>query len=347
MNDFPYKQGKATIALRIPGDYVWDTSVIKAEGKYWMFSSHWPYSKGFGWCWCFISRIFLSVSEKPEGPYHFVKDIFLPRGKEYFDGMNTHNTCIKYYNGKFYLYYMGATYDIPVPNHCDEIPLPVAFNTWNHKRIGLAVSDKIDGEYIRRDEPLFLPREYPHWDSTCTTNPNVIIKDNGETIMLYKSAIYQGEGKRDAPLKLGVAIANKPDGPFTRLYDKPILDFPNKEISLEDPFLWFDKKKNKYCVIMKDCIGNVANGWGNLIYAESDDCKTFNIEKDPTVITRNLIWEDGHKSLQCNLERPWLLFNEQGEPTHIFCATGEGKEPFMFESETYIVCIKLEKRNKT
>ncbi len=341
MNKFKYKQGKANIAFRLPGEYVWDVSIVQAEGKYWMFSSHWPFSKGFGWNWLYISQICLSVSDKPEGPYKFVKNVLPPRGREYWDGMNTHNTCIKYYNGKFYLYYMGVTYDCDIPNHCSEIKESDAIRLWNTKRIGLAISDKVDGEYIRSDKPLFEPRKYPCWDSTITTNPSVLIKKNGETVMLYKSALYEGD-ERTKPLKVGVAIADKPEGPFKRLCDHPILDSDDDSFSIEDPFIWWDEEKKKYCVVMKDCIGNIARYYGNLFYAESDDCQTFEIEDDPTVITRDVEWEDGHKTRQCNFERPFVLFDKNGKPTHIFGASGDGLEPFNFTKETYILCIKLE-----
>lgn len=344
MIDFGYKQGKANIALKIDSDYIWDASVIEAEGKYWLFCSHWPFSRGFNWNWCCVSRIFLAVSETPEGPYRFVKDIFVPRDKHYFDGRNTHNTCIKYHKGKFYLYYMGTTYDFPVPEDSLSVPEQTVYDVWNSKRIGLAISDKIDGEYVRRDTPLLEPRPYPKWDSAITTNPSVIIKENGETLMLYKSAIYEKVG-RTAPLKIGVAIAPTPEGPFVRYTENPILDFKDAEYSFEDPCLWYDEKRKKYCAIMKDCIGNVTGQYGDLFYAESDDCKDFALADNPTVISRDVEWTDGHKSKQSNLERPCVLFNKDGEPTHIFCASGDGKQPWAFEGPTYVVCIKLEKKN--
>jgi len=259
--------------------------------------------------------------------------------------MNTHNPQIKKYNGKFYLYYMGDTYDYPRPKHCTEITEDMASDTWKTKRIGLAVSDKIDGEYIRSDTPLFEPRPYPNWDSTITTNPTVIIKDNGKTYMIYKSSCCKGNICREPnELKIGIAIAESPTGPFTRLSDKPIFEEEGKtNIQIEDPFVWFDKNKNKYCLIAKDCTGRLAEMYGNLFYGESDDCIHFTYDKNPTVIRRNVVWDDGHKSLQCNLERPFVLFNEKGEAECIYCASGDGDKPYWFTNETYIVCIKLNK----
>ena len=341
-NDFGYKAGKTVKALELDGYYVWDCSVIKSGGKYHMFSSRWKEEYGFGWNWLFNSEIIHSVSDTPEGPYEF-KNVVLPRrGRQYFDGINTHNTCIKEYNGKFYLYYMGTTYggDIPTTpyvkeNYCDE--------AWNKKRIGLAVADDINGEFVRRDTPILEPRDCSKWDCTVTTNPSVAIMPDGKTYMIYKSRCAYAK-----PLKLGIAVADKPDGEFKRLTDNPILDFKDEDKHIEDPFLWYDEKKKKFCLITKDDVKNgsfgVTGEWGAGFYAESDDCMDFEIGEDPKVYSRNVTWADGSKTLQCNLERPSLLFDENGEPTHIFCASGTGANPYAFEGRTYIVCMKLEKK---
>ena len=106
---FAYRPSEAKIAYEEDGYYVWDCSVIEAEGKYHMFCSRWNQSLGFGWNWLFNSEIIQAVSDRPEGPYRFLRVVLPRRGRQYFDGMNTHNTCIRYWNGRYYLYYMGAT----------------------------------------------------------------------------------------------------------------------------------------------------------------------------------------------------------------------------------------------
>lgn len=57
MDNFIYKTGKAHIALKENGYYVWDSSVIKANGKYYMFASRWKEEIGFGRNWVFNSKI--------------------------------------------------------------------------------------------------------------------------------------------------------------------------------------------------------------------------------------------------------------------------------------------------
>lgn len=54
---FGYKTGKAHIALRQDGYYVWNLSTIKANGKYHMFASHWKENLGFGRNWLYNSEI--------------------------------------------------------------------------------------------------------------------------------------------------------------------------------------------------------------------------------------------------------------------------------------------------
>lgn len=341
--NFGYKAGEGVKAFQMDGYYVWDCSVIQSGGKYHMFSSRWKKELGFGWNWVFNSEIIHSVSDKPEGPYVF-QNVALPRrGREYFDGMNTHNTCIKEYNGKFYLYYMGCTYGGDIPQGPDDYTQEYGIETWNRKRIGVAVADDINGEFVRRDKPILEPRDCRYWDCTITTNPTVAIMPNGKTYMIYKSRAAIGK-----PLQLGIAVADAPDGKFERLSDEPILNFEDENLHIEDPFFWYDAKKKKFCLVTKDDCKNGSTGitgeWGSGFYAESDDGMHFEIPSDPTVYTRHVKWKDGRETVQGNLERPSILFDENGKPTHLFCASGNATEPYCFTEETFIVCMKLEER---
>ncbi|MBE5742384.1 MAG: hypothetical protein E7360_03570 [Clostridiales bacterium] len=341
--NFDFVAGKGVQALKIDGYYVWDCSVIKVGDKYHMFSSRWKKELGFGFNWVFNSEIIQSVADKPEGPYKFLRVVLPRRDRRYFDGMNTHNTCIKEYNGKFYLYYMGTTYGGDIPNEKDGATYDYYLETWNKKRIGVAVADDIYGEFIRRDNPILEPRDCSYWDCTITTNPMVTIMPNGKTYMIYKSRRAVGK-----PLQLGIAVADKPDGVFERISNKPLFDFFNEDFHIEDPYIWYDGERKKFCLIAKDDVKNGSYGvtgeWGNGFYAESDDCINFEIPDDPTVYTRKVKWADGRETVQGNLERPSLLLDDRGKPTHIFCATGDGGVPYSFENETYIVCLNLEKR---
>ena len=342
--NFACQAGPARVALSLEGYYVWDCSVIRAEGKYHMFSSRWPESKGFGANWLYCSEIIHSVSDTPEGPFQFQNVVLPRRERRYFDGMNTHNTCIREFEGKYYLYYMGCTYGGPVPEGDDPALQGQFFvETWNRKRIGLAVADSIDGPFVRRDEPLLLPRDCAHWDCTCTTNPAVTILPDGKTYMIYKSRTAVG-----SPLQLGAAVADHPAGPFRRLQEEPILKFDDPDFHIEDPCLWYDEKRAKFCLIAKDDSKNGSCGitgeWGSGFYAESDDCIHFELAPAPKVYSRTLRRPDGTVFTRCNLERPFVLLDEKGVPTHLYCASGQGEAPYGFRGRTDVICIRLEKK---
>ena len=167
------------------------------------------------------------------------------------------------------------------------------------------------------------------------------ILPDGTTYMMYKSRAAFGK-----PLQLGIAVAKKPDGEFQRLSDEPILQFENPDFHVEDPFFWYDEKRKKFCLIAKDDSKNGSLGitgeWGSGFYEESDDCIHFETAPNPKVYSRKVKWVDGRETIQGNLERPSLLFDEAGKPTHLFCASGNGAHPYDFEGNTFIVCMKLE-----
>ncbi len=339
MATFGYTAKNAVIALELENDYVWDCAVVYAEGKYHMFSSRWSKDYGFAWNWLYHSEIIHSIADRPEGPYRFLRVVLPHREGGFFDGKNTHNTCIRYHDGKYYLYYMGTTYDGEIPPEAEQTERST-LSVWNNKRIGVAVADSIYGEFVRKDAPLLEPRDENHWDCTATTNPAVAILSSGKTYLIYKSR--KGAG---ATLQLGVAVADRPDGEFRRLSDEPILTFDDPDLHVEDPFLWYDATREKFCVIAKDDSKNGSFGitgqWGSGFYAESNDCIHFEIQSKSAVYSRKVAWKNGRTTQQGNMERPWVLFDEKGTPTHLFCASGAGSNPYSFEGRTFITAQEL------
>ena len=313
--------------FRMDGYYVWCGSVVRAEedGKYHMFASRWPQEYGFGWNWLYRSEIVRAVSDTPTGPFAYVETVLPARDPSYFDGRNTHNPMIRYYDGTYYLYYMGTTYEGETPTGERLHDGALAEQVWNRKRIGLATAPSITGPWSRRDTPLLEPRK-GYWDSTVTTNPAVAVLPDGITYMLYKSRAFVG-GK----LQIGVARAPRPDGPFERLADDPIFNFPHPDFHVEDPYLWY--ADGKFHLIIKDDFKNNCGGvtgvWGSGFYAESEDCIRWEIADDPIVYTRRIRFEDGERDMP-NAERPFLLM-EGGKPVCLYVATGEGSAPYALE----------------
>ena len=83
---------------------IWCGSVIKGEdGRFHMFASCWERKLGFGWQWLFQSQVVRACSDAPEGPFSMQETVLPRRDRKYFDGMNTHNPYIRYWNGTYYL----------------------------------------------------------------------------------------------------------------------------------------------------------------------------------------------------------------------------------------------------
>lgn len=324
--------------LHLDDYYVWCGSVIFSDedNQYHMFASCWEKELGFHASWLFSSKIGHATSVTPEGPYILRDFVFELREKNYFDALNHHNPSIRYYNGTYYLYYIGTTFSIDTPTNKNQVDELDVLETWNKKRIGVATSKSIYGPWERRDEPLLEPRDCRYWDCTITSNPSVAILEDGTTYMIYKSRTHC-----HAPLQLGIAVADSPDGEFKRLSDEPIFNFENKDWHIEDPFLWHSD--GKFHLIMKDDFKNDCGGitgeLGAGVYATSEDCINWEIDNKPAY-SRTVTWGDGTVTKLANLERPNLLFHNN-KPTHLFAAAGKGNKFWEFDGLTFNICIPL------
>jgi hypothetical protein len=316
------------------GYWVWCGSVVSGEdGRFHMFASRWPKSYAFSPHWLFHCEVVRASSDTPEGPYTFEEIVLPRRGPAYFDGMNTHNPSIYFWEGTYYLYYFGTTYPEAPPVPGEAVSNDRALATWNRKRIGLATSKSVFGPWHRLDRPLMEPR-VDKWDCTITTNPTVAILADGTTYMIYKSRCGD-----TAPLRLGTARAPNPAGPFERLTDEPLFQFDDPNIQLEDPCLWYDG--SMFNALVKDhackgCAG-VTGEYGAGVHVISEDCVHWEVVGK--AYSRQVRWDDGTTTIQANLERANLLM-QGGKPTHLFCATGKGDRPWQFTT-TWNMCLPL------
>jgi hypothetical protein len=94
-----------------PEYYIWCGSMVRDDaGKCHLFYSRWPRKLGFD-AWASHSEIAHAVSDNPLGPYRHKDVAFPPRGKEFWDGLCTHDPTVMRFGSKYYLYYMGNTAD--------------------------------------------------------------------------------------------------------------------------------------------------------------------------------------------------------------------------------------------
>jgi len=304
-------------SFRMDDWIVWGGSVIKADdGKYYMYASRWPEELSMR-AWVTNSEVVLAKADNPEGPYQFEKVILPARGKEYWDGMATHNPTIRYHNGKYILFYIGINYDFDQP--VDSIPTRDMYEeAWNTKRIGVAVADSPYGPWERKDEPVLLPRP-EKWDGAITSNPAPVVHDDGSVLLIYKSApVPYPERNQNRTLRFGAAKAEHYLGAYERIEGDNQIEITPVDTDVEDPYVWFSD--NKYYMLAKAMNEEITGERGAGFLATSRNGIEWEIANPPMAYSRTVELSDGTKKEMPKLERPQVLF-ENGKPTHVFFAT--------------------------
>jgi len=327
--------------FRMEGYWVWCGSVIKGDDRrYHMFASRWPKDLTFHPGWMTSSEIVRAVADRPEGPYAF-QDVVLPaRGAEWWDGRATHNPSITRHGGTYILFYMGSTHPFDDPPR--GVPLlltdPRAIVARSNKRIGVATATELAGPWTRYDRPV-LDTEPGTFYSFLTSNPAPVVHEDGSVLLMFKSRRY--EGASHSRMMLGVARAPHYVGPYTVVGDDPVFS-STRFGEVEDPFVW--KTSDGYAMIAKDMTGTLVGEKHAGLHARSSDGLHWGLADRPKAWTRTLRWDDGTTRTLGQLERPFLLI-EDGRPTFLFAAAGDGPGGFANMTETFNVAIPLVARH--
>ena len=301
-------------AFRDPGYYVWCGSMVQDDkGLYHLFYSRYKKSSGRGG-WLTHSEIAHAVGTSATGSFVFHDVSLLPRGSRWWDGTTTHNPTVKRFGSKYYLYYMGNTGD-------QKLTQGLNWMHRNNQRIGVAVANSPDGPWQRSSTPLIDVSADPAApDSLAVTNPSLDQGRDGRYYLLYKAV-----GRRN-PLPFGgpvvhlMAIADSPTGPFTKSRVE-LLTVPGSAFPFEDPFFWFDRKRDRYFVILKDMKGVVSGlGHASLVLYQSLDAKNWEPAPHLLVSDLDLRWQNRPAEVVSNLERPQLFFNKDGDPIVLLAA---------------------------
>ncbi len=327
--------------------WVWDGSIVKGEdGRYHMFASRWPKSVAMHPGWLFYSEIIRGASETLEGPYTFEEVVFEPRDKSFFDGRMTHNPSIRKYGDDYLLFYIGVTYGSDVPYADDDLPKeyldgtdPWCREVWMNQRIGVAKSSSVFGPWERLDTPILNPRP-GKWDSGTTTNPTPFILPDGTIYLGYNSGTVSN-GTALRPFRAGIAKASSWDGPYARVSDRPVMEYDNPETFTEDPFLWITE--GRFHLITKDLSGHITGDKGSGAYLTSPDAIHWTLGDPPLAYTRELVWEGGEVEDLGNFERPQLIFDEDGNMTHMLGATAlsESKGDLQDVTDSWVTVVPL------
>ena len=260
------------------------------------------------------SEIAHAVGDGPLGPFKPAGVVLPARGREFWDGLCTHNPTVLRAGGKYYLYYMGNTGD-------GVVRQPLNFIHRNNQRIGVAVADKPEGPWQRFDKPLIdVSPDDDAPDALMVSNPAVCQRPDGTFLMIYKAVGKKDKLPGGGPVVHLTATSDQPTGPFTKQL-KPIFTKEGVKFPAEDPFLWHGG--DRYYAIVKDNAGYFTAAGYSLALFESADGFDWKPAKHPLVTSPKLLkWADGKDRPLTALERPQLYF-EDGRPTALLCAAAD------------------------
>lgn len=298
--------------LETEGYYVWGGSPIYGEdGRVHLFYSRWPEEYGMGG-WIHQSEIAHAVADHQEAPFRYLETILSPRGEGYWDGTTCHNPHIKKVDGRYALFYMGNS------NRKTDT-----------KRIGLALSDSLEGPWERPDSPLLDAGTPGAWDDHCTTNPSFVRHPNGQYWLYYKSwNTFEYENYTDPKIrgnrKYGLAIADRLEGPYVKYEGNPVLDYSDRgnNTQAEDGFVW--QEGGQFHLLLRD-MGFFNHQYG--LHLTSPDGLHWSEPEIAYYDTDHYFGQPPkpkHLSKYGRFERPQILFKD-GRPDYLFLASQGGQ----------------------
>ncbi len=302
--------------FRTEGYYNWCSSIVKGEdGKYHLFYSRW--SKDYKFTgWLTHSEVAHAVSSKPTGPWKYKETVLKGRGKGHWDAITAHNPKIKFFEGKYYIYYVST--NLGGNNFTDQELIETAHTGYSHpnwkilrpnQRAGVAVSESINGPWKRLDQPLIEPSGPI---TTLTVNPATDRGKDGRYYLIVKG---------DKPNATGfvrnqaIAISNSPTGPF-KMESKPVIDY----LDTEDMSLWYDQKRDYYYGIFH------AHSYVGMV--SSIDGINWKKATEYVIMPKAIPLDNGETIKPDRMERPFI-YTEENEPQVLSLAVKKGDESYI------------------
>ncbi|MCC2685658.1 MAG: glycosyl hydrolase family 43 [Paenibacillaceae bacterium] len=276
--------------LEEPGYHVWCCSPIDGEdGKVHVYFSRWPLETTHGG-WLTHSEIAHAVADRPEGPYRVTGTVLQGRGGNHWDAITIHNPTVQKVGNRYAMFYIGNS-----------------DGTVDTQRIGLALSDSLDGPWERvGDGPILdvSPNRFD-WDSYITVNPALLQHPNGQFWLYYKAWDRYNDNLR----KMGLAVADRIEGPYLRHPSNPLVDFSPIGSQVEDAYVYIED--GRFHMIMRD-MGVFSPRTG--LYLHSEDGLVWS---EPQLgYDRSDVYFGGTTE---RMERPQLLIRG-GKAAYLFVA---------------------------
>jgi hypothetical protein len=302
--------------FRTEGYYNWCSSIIKGEdGKYHLFYSRWKKQYRFTG-WLTHSEVAHAVSGSLVGPWKFKQTVLTGRREGTWDAITAHNPKIKYFEGKYYLYYVST--NMGDKNYSEEELVETAVVGYTHpnwkilrpnQRTGVAISNSLDGPWERMDNPLIEPSGPI---TTLTVNPAI---DKGKDGNYY--LIVKGDKPNEKRFirNQAVAISKLPTGPFDML-PKPVIDY----MDTEDVSVWYDIKRDYFYGVFH------AHTFIGMI--SSPDGMNWDKASDYVIMEKIISLKNGESIQPDRLERPFV-YCEKYQPKALSLAVKKDDDSFI------------------
>ena len=301
--------------FKTEGYYNWGTSILKGnDGKYHLFYARWKKEYSF-YGWLTHSEIAHATSKNPTGPWKYKETVLKGTRDNRWDAITAHNPKIKYFEGKYYLYYISTNLGDSIPSEEELIETSkVGYSHPNWKilrpnqRTGVAVSSSLNGPWKRLDHPIIEPTGPI---TTLTVNPAI---DQGKDGKYY--LVVKGDKPNETKFirNQAIAISNSPIGPF-KIQDKPVIDY----MDTEDMSIWFDKDRNRFYGVFH------AHNFIGLVTSENGvDWKKSN---EHVIKLKSFQLKDGTIIEPDRMERPFI-YVENNKPKTLVLAVKKGDESY-------------------
>ncbi|WP_232625249.1 alpha-L-fucosidase [Pareuzebyella sediminis] len=293
------------------GYYNWGPSIIKGDdNRYHLFYSRWKKAYKFTG-WLTHSEIAHAIAKHPEGPYKFKETVVKGRGNGHWDAITAHNPKIKYFDGKYYLYYIST--NLGEQDYTENDLIETAHTGYEHpnwailrpnQRTGVAVAESLNGPWKRMENPLIEPSGPI---TTLTVNPAIDRGSDGRYYLIVKG---DKPNEKRFIRNQAMAVSDSPTGPFTILAE-PVIDY----LDTEDMSLWYDSTRNYFYGVFHahSFIGMVS----------SSDGKNWKKATEFALMSKKLVMKDGTELIPDRLERPFVHV-EHDEPRVLAMAMKKG-----------------------
>lgn len=305
-----------TNIFKTDGYYNWGPSMLKGpDGLYHLFYSRWKKTNGFTG-WLTHSEIAHAVAKSPAGPWEYRSTVLQGAGQGRWDAITAHNPKIKYFEGKYYLYYISTHLD--EAGYGEEYLQEIARTGYQHpdwktlrtnQRTGVAVANSLDGPWERQDTPLIEPSGPI---TTLTVNPAIDRGPDGKYYLIVK-----GDKPNETRFirNQAIAVSDRPTGPF-KMQDKPVIDY----LDTEDVSMWYDTKRKQFYGVFH------AHRFIGMI--NSPDGIHWKKATEYVLSPKRILLSNGDTLQPDRMERPFV-YQENGTPQVLSVAVKKGDESYL------------------